>query len=80
MLPTHGMCYNLRMAVDFNNVTPLISALPWLRDDQTRHEVILEVTERDSVIEGLPSFDAADRARILARLQLIAAERRERRE
>jgi hypothetical protein len=44
------------MAIDFGTGPILKDACPWLRDDARRHEEILDVTERDSVIEGLPPF------------------------
>jgi coenzyme F420-reducing hydrogenase gamma subunit len=47
----------------------LIDATPWLRDAADRHRQILDVVERDSVIEGLPPFTEAVRQMILARLQ-----------
>ncbi len=47
----------------------LIVANPWLRDPAERHRQILDVAERNSVIEGLPPFSAAVRAQILAQLQ-----------
>ncbi len=37
----------------------LLDASPWLQDDATRHEQILDVAERNSVIEGLPPFTEA---------------------
>ena len=40
----------------------------WLRDDAERHKRILDVTERDSVIEGLPPFQEETRERLLEQL------------
>ena len=50
-------------------IPTLREACAWLRDDAERHALILEVTERDSVIEGLPPFEEETRRRILKQLQ-----------
>jgi hypothetical protein len=55
------------------NGPSLIDATPWLRDPAERHRRILDVVERDSVIEGLPRFTAQTRAEILDRLQQLAS-------
>lgn len=65
-------CYNLCMAIEFGTGPLLKDACPWLRDDQVRHERILDVTERNSVIEGLPPFQQDTRRRIMAQLQGLA--------
>ncbi|MBX9791718.1 MAG: hypothetical protein K2Y37_22580 [Pirellulales bacterium] len=62
------------MKIDFGAGPTLKQLAPWLEDDGARHEFILEVTERDSVIEGLPAFNLETRRRILAQLQAIAAQ------
>lgn len=54
---------------EFGSGPTLQQACPWLQEAGARHQRILEVTERDSVIEGLPPFRAETRARILKRLQ-----------
>lgn len=41
----------------------------YLRDPQERHARILDVTERNSIIEGLPPFTPKDRKRILKKLR-----------
>ena len=51
----------------------LIEASPFLQDPDERNRRILDVTERNSVIEGLPALTAVTRSRILARLQAIDA-------
>lgn len=48
----------------------LREACPWLLDDAQRHAQILEVAERNSVIEGLPPFSDEVRRRILEQLQI----------
>ncbi|MGD9646852.1 MAG: hypothetical protein AB7U73_14145, partial [Pirellulales bacterium] len=60
------------MAIDFGSGLPLKQFAPWLRDTQTRHERILDVTERDSVIEGLPPLQPETRTRILSELRTIS--------
>ena len=47
-------------------------ASPQLRDDAERHARILEVTERNSVIEGLPPFSEETREKLRKQLQEIA--------
>jgi hypothetical protein len=60
------------MKIEFGNGPRLVELAPWLRDMTLRHERILDVTERDSVIEGLPPFEAETRRRMLCQLQAIA--------
>jgi hypothetical protein len=55
---------------DFGKGPTLKEASPYLRDDKSRIERILTVTEINSVIEGLPPFDAETRERL--RQALIA--------
>ena len=50
----------------------LKEACPWLRDDANRRQRILDVTERNSVIEGLPPFGQETRERILAELEAMS--------
>lgn len=52
----------------FGSGPVLKDACRWLRDDAQRHKRILEVTERDSVIEGLPPFQEETRERMLKQL------------
>jgi hypothetical protein len=59
--------------VEFGTGPTLKEACPWLRDDAERHERILDVAERNSVIEGLPPFQEETRQRILAQLAAIPA-------
>jgi hypothetical protein len=58
---------------NFGTGPTLRDACPWLQDDAARHAQILEVAERNSVIEGLPPFEEEIRLRILAQLQAISA-------
>lgn len=44
---------------------------PSLRDPKERHARILDVVERDSVIEGLPRLNPATRARCLRTLKAV---------
>lgn len=53
----------------------LREACPWLREDAQRHAIILEIVERNSVIEGLPPFNNETRRQILERLQSLSANR-----
>ena len=57
----------------------LLEACPWLQDDRIRHERILDVAERNSVIEGLPPFTNEFRDRLRAELRGLAELRRARR-
>lgn len=43
---------------DFGKGPRLIDSNPWLRDEAERIERILDVTNRNSVIEGLPPLTA----------------------
>jgi hypothetical protein len=58
--------------VNFGQGPALKNVSPWLRDDEERHRRILDVVERNSVIEGLPPFDEETRRRILAQLQRLS--------
>ena len=55
--------------MDFGKGPTLIEAFAWLRDDAERVERILDVVERNSVIEGLPPFGEDMRRRIRAILE-----------
>jgi fido (protein-threonine AMPylation protein) len=50
----------------------IVRACPWLRDDASCRQRILDVTERNSVIEGLPPFRQETRERILAELEAMS--------
>jgi hypothetical protein len=50
--------------VDFGKGPTLAQANPWLRDEAERIERILDVAERNSVIEGLPPFSEEMRERL----------------
>ena len=52
------------MALDFGTGPTLKDACPWLRDDRARIEIILDVAERNSVMEGLPPFGEEFRKRL----------------
>jgi hypothetical protein len=51
--------------IDFGKGPTLKEACSWLRDDATRKRMILDVVERNSVIEGLAPLDDETRARLL---------------
>lgn len=61
------------MAIDFGTGPPLKDACSWLRDDLARCESILDVTERNRVIEGLPPFQAETRRRLKEQLMALGA-------
>jgi len=67
---TMGKMVEYRDMTDFGKGPKLADANPWLRDEVERIERILDVTERDSVIEGLPPFSEETRERL--RKQLTA--------
>ena len=58
---------------DFGKGPTLAETNPWLRDEAERIDRILDVTERDSVIEGLPPFSRETRERL--REELTAGSR-----
>ena len=49
---------------DFGKGPTLAESNPWLRNETERVERILDVTERNSVIEGLPPFSEETRERL----------------
>jgi hypothetical protein len=51
----------------------LRDASPWLKNDAQRRQRILEVVELNSVIEGLPPFQAETRQRLLAQLEAMGS-------
>ncbi len=65
------------MAINFGNGPTLKDSCSWLHDDAERHAQILRVTERNSVIEGLPRFQEETRRRIAAQLAVIASLQRQ---
>lgn len=62
------------MSLNLGSGPTLKDACSWLRDDQARRERILDVTERNSVIEGLPPFQAETRRRIMEQLQALGGQ------
>jgi len=67
------------MNLNFGSGPTLFESVPWLRDDEQRIAIILEVTECNSVIEGLPPFTEATRRQIRSELvALTASEARQR--
>jgi hypothetical protein len=60
------------MTIQFGTGPTLKDTCPWLRDDATRHRRIVDVTERNSVIEGLPPLQEETRRLIMSRLQDLA--------
>jgi hypothetical protein len=59
--PKHA---TIERMTSFGNGPTLKEASPCLRDDKSRIEQILTVTEINSVMEGLPPFDNETRERI----------------
>lgn len=57
---------------DFGKGPTLAESNPWLQDEAQRIERILEVTERNSVIEGLPAFSDETRERLRQELMTDA--------
>jgi hypothetical protein len=53
---------------DFGKGPTLEQANPWLRDEAQRVDRILDVTERNSVIEGLPPFSEEMREKLRTEL------------
>tara|TARA_R110002111_G_scaffold164386_3_gene230559 strand:+ start:14592 stop:14816 length:225 start_codon:yes stop_codon:yes gene_type:complete len=58
---------------DFGTGKILRDASPFLRDDAQRHALILEVAERNSVMEGLPPFTEEFRNRLRQQLEAMVA-------
>ena len=63
--------YNIGMN-NFGTGKSLKEASPQLQDDARRHARILDIAERDSVIEGLPPFSEETREKLRKQLQQIA--------
>jgi hypothetical protein len=57
--------------MDFGAGPTLIEFCLFLRDPEERHARILDVVERDSVIEGLPPFTPEFREEILRDLRAM---------
>lgn len=51
----------------------MLEANAWLQDDRVRHEWILDIAERNSVIEGLPPFSEEFRRQLLEQLKADCA-------
>jgi len=64
MAAAPALWYSISM-IDFGNGPTLKEACSWLRDDAARKRLILDVVERNSVIEGLAPLDNETRARLL---------------
>jgi hypothetical protein len=64
--------YTYIMSIEFGTGVPLNQTRPELRDPQTRVEIILDVVERNSVIEGLPPFTELTREKVRRRLLAIS--------
>tara|TARA_R110002049_G_scaffold167265_5_gene333457 strand:+ start:595 stop:825 length:231 start_codon:yes stop_codon:yes gene_type:complete len=58
---------------DFGTGKTLREASAFLRDDAQRHALILNVVERDSVIEGLPPFTEEFRNQLRQQLEAMVA-------
>jgi hypothetical protein len=58
---------------NFGTGKTLKEASPQLQEDAERHSRILEVAERDSVIEGLPPFTEQTRERFRKQLEALAS-------
>ena len=65
------------MAINFGSGPRLKDACSWIQDGETRRDRILDVAERNSVIEGLPPFQEETRQRLKAQLKARAARQRE---
>lgn len=61
------------MPINFGTGPKLKDACSWLRDDDARRERILDVAERNSVIEGLPPFREETRRRLKEQLAGLAS-------
>lgn len=66
--------------LNFGKGPTLREASEYLRDDAERHRLIVDIAERDSVIEGLPPFTAEIRSRILEQLKKMNGHAQERTE
>ncbi len=65
------------MAINFGSGLKLKDACSWLQDGETRRERILDVAERNSVIEGLPPFQEETSQRLKEQLDARAARQTE---
>ena len=72
-LQNRQYCGTLKgMSIDFGTGGPLNQSRAELRDPRRRHEIILDVVERNSVIEGLPPFTPETREHIRRQLEAIS--------
>lgn len=55
----------------FGSGSTLAESATFLRNPADRHRRILDVAERNSVIEGLPAFSRPTRAKIAAELRRL---------
>jgi hypothetical protein len=60
----------------FGTGPTLAESNPWLKDPAERHRRILDVAERNSVIEGLPPFTQELREHILCQLRSMGGRER----
>ena len=59
---------------NFGTGPTLREASPWLRNDTQRWARIIEVAERNSVIEGLPPLREETRRRLMQQLEAMDSE------
>lgn len=59
---------------NFGTGKTLRDASPYLRDAAERHARILEVAERDSIIEGLPPFSDEIRTKLKKQLESMSTQ------
>lgn len=57
---------------DFGTGPTLREAFPWLQNDAVRRARIIEVAERNSVIEGLPPLREETRRQLMEQLEAMA--------
>lgn len=62
------------MPLNFGTGPKLKDACRWLQNDQARREQIMDVAERNSVIEGLPPFQEETRQRLMKELKDLLAQ------
>jgi hypothetical protein len=63
-LGLHGKRRNNSDMTNFGKGLVLVQSNPWLQDEMERIERILDVTERNSIIEGLPPLSKETRERL----------------
>ena len=69
----NALTFDIIEPMTFGTGTPLRQHVQALRDSKKRREIILDRTERNSVIEGLPRFDAKIRQFCGDRIDATAA-------